>query len=166
MTYGNMEYGFSHIVFSSFENSGANCREVVIACVAGKNGNGSGKRETRDSPQLPIFPSPPLLPCLSPPSSKMEAICFLTLPPSPVSPPRSPFKFDNASLRIIKETYLRKDKKKNSNRVLNRDEPRLPPAKSREISSVHNRSPQQLHTKRPKHKTKCCLVLVSNLPCL
>ena len=164
--YGKMEYGFSHIVFTGFENSGANCREAVIACDAGENGNGSGKQKTGDSPPLPLFPFSPLLSCLTPPSSKTEAICFLTFPLSPVSPPRSPFKFGNASLWIKKETYPRKDKNKNSNQVLNRDEPRLPSAYSREISSVYNRSPQQLHAKRPKHKTKRCLVLISNLPCL
>lgn len=77
-----MEYGFSHIVFSSFENSGANCREVVIACVAGENGNGSGKRETGDSlPLTPPFSIPTPSPLSQPSLEQNGGNLFLLLDP-------------------------------------------------------------------------------------
>ena len=76
--------------------------------------------------------------------------------------------FLSISLRIfsVQLTYPGKNKHKNSNKVLDWYKPGFPSTKSREISRVHNRSPQQLHAKRPKHQTKRCLVLVRNIPCL
>lgn len=56
-------------------------------------------------PRFSIPTLPPFLPCFTPPPSKTKAIFFNLVPPPPVSPPRSPSKFDNAAQQFNQSGY-------------------------------------------------------------